>query len=372
MQRRWKITLEAMSKEGIDCLVLSENGCWEGGNPGAAIYLTDIHPGNYTQYFLFSKDGITVLSCGAKGDRMLHAEGMLNVVENIAIPAIPSTTYAWTWYPEELAKIIKKNGYRKIGFVGMHNVTAGTYKYLTENLSECEFCDFTDQLDHIKAVKSEYELRLWTSCVYLHDDLLAAVPTVLRVGLTCHEVARKIRILAEDMGCTQMNIMIGGKHYWLQDKVIEKGEYVNVLVEVADHRNIWAEVGRVFAMGMDPSPAMLKAVDDQHKIMDFVAANSVPGVKSADVFSKTNEMLTGMGYNAEKRFSVHGQGYEIVDRPMWTAEETMVLEENMFYANHPIVANSELRYTSTDNYVIKKGGSVKLSRTPRGIIVCRY
>jgi len=370
MQRRWKLTLEAMGKEGVDCLVLSENGNWEGGNPGAAIYLTDIPAGNYTQYFLFSRDGISVLSCGAKGGQMAGVP--VNVIENIALPAIPSTTYNATWYPEELKKIIQKYGYKKIGWCGMHNVTAGTYKYLTENMPDAEFCDFTDQVDLIKAVKSPYEVELWADCVKLHDDLVAAIPTVLRTGITEHEVARRIRYIADDMGCRQLNVMVGGKHYWLQDRLIEKGDYVGILVEVADYRNIWGECSRFFAMGMEPSPVMKQMLADAIQVQDFVAKESVPGASPAAIFHKTNDMLAGMGYDKEKRFSVHGQGYEIVDRPMWVAEETMILQENMFYANHPSVVKGALRFSNTDNYVVKPGGSVKLSRTPREIVVIRY
>jgi len=57
---------------------------------------------------------------------------------------------------------------------------------------------------------------------------------------------------------------------------------------------------------------------------------------------------------------------------MWVAEETMILQENMFYANHPSVSKGGLRFSNTDNYVVKPGGSVKLSRTPREIVVIRY
>ena len=377
MQRRWKVMLEAMEKEGIECLVLSENGFNEGGNPGATVYVTDIPPGNYTQYFLFAKEGISAFSCGPRGGKMaLAAEKRDNILNNIQLPSIPSTTYSWTWFPEEMVKVIKHHGYKKVAFVGYHNVTMGTYKYLTENLPGVEFCDFTDQLDHIKAVKSEYELGLFQACVDLHDNLVAAVPSVLRAGIRKSEVRRRIRALAEDMNCTQLNILIGSfttephkNASALDDYVIQKGEYFNVLVEVADHYNIWGECGRVFAMGMDPSPLMQKALADQIKVMDFVAASSVPGASPAEVFIKTNEMLAGMGYNVEKRFSVHGQGYEIVDRPMWVAEETMILQENMFYANHPNCINKDVRCGNTDNYVVKPGGSVKLSKTPREIVV---
>jgi len=374
MQRRWKLTLDAMAKEGVDCLVLSENGLWEGGNPGAAIYLTDIHPGNYSQYFLFSRDGISVFSCGYWGGSLIVATE--NILENIQVPALPSTTYAWTWHPEEMKKVILKYGYRKIGWCGMHNVTAGIYKYLTENLQGVEFCDFTDQVDLIKAVKSPYELKLWTDCVMLHDELIAAVPTVLSVGTTTREVGRKLRALAEDMGCTQLNVMVGADKtaprnspFPLQGKVIERGDYVGVLVEVADYRNVWAECGRTFAMGMDVSPEMLKTVKDQIEVTDLVAAESVPGASPADVFHKMNARLADLGYDPEKRFCVHGQGYEIVDRPMWVAEETMVLQENMFYANHPRTGNANVWFSNTDNYVVKRGGSVKLSRTPCDIVV---
>ena len=122
-------------------------------------------------------------------------------------------------------------------------------------------------------------------------------------------------------------------------------------------------------MGMDVSPVMRKAMEDQAKLMDFVAAESVPGASPADIFRRMNAMTAELGYDTEKRFSIHGQGYEIVDRPMWVEEETMTLQENMFFANHPRAGNANVWFCNTDNFVVKEGGSVKLSRTPGDIVV---
>jgi len=378
MQRRWKVTLEAMAKEGIDCLVLGQA---EGICPGASIYLTDMLPYNYPAYFLFSKDGIGFFGLGPFGGKLAVPYDF--VTENITVPSIPGTSYAAKWFPEEMTKVIKKFGYKKIGWCGMYNIPAGIYKYLTENLANVEFCDFSDTMDHIKAVKSPYELKLWGDCVKLHDNLMAAVPAIMQSGRTERDFCRRLRNIADDMGCTQMNIMVGahptrprqlpygaqGRHGAGQGRMMEKGDYVQLLIEVAAAENVWAECGRVFAIGTDVSPIMQKALADQIKVQDYVAQLSVPGAKASDVFLKMNEMLNSMGYRSEKRFCVHGQGYEIVDRPMWVAEETMVLQENMFFASHPSADNDQVLFNNCDNYVVEKGGSRRLSKTPREIVI---
>lgn len=373
MQRRWNATLSAMEKEDIDCLIL---GAYDRVCPGATKYLTDMLVVNYPHYFLFSKDGIAVWGQGDRGKKMYGAYHEFdNVFYNVAIPSLPSITYSADWYPEDMTATIKRMGYKKVAWCGMYNIPAAIYKYLTENLAEIEFCNFTDQMDHIRAVKSDYEIGLWQACVTMHDELWACLPAVIKVGMTERQISRKIRSLADEMGSLDYNVMLGSDpkrpvlvHYPYQNKVVEKGDYLQLLIEISGLGGVWAEVSRVISLG-EPSKTMMKADADQLKCQDYVAEISQPGVPASEVFKKMNEMLTGMGYLPEHRFAVHGQGYEIVDRPIFVAEETMVLQENMFFASHPTVANDEVSLYNCDNFVVKPGGSKKLSKTPPGLLV---
>lgn len=85
----------------------------------------------------------------------------------------------------------------------------------------------TQMMDDIKAVKSEYELELFTKSVKLHDDLMAAVPAFLRVGRTEREVANLIRNLANDMFCIfahSQSYDIVDRPCWVAEETMELKE----------------------------------------------------------------------------------------------------------------------------------------------------
>lgn len=141
-----------------------------------------------------------------------------------------------------------------------------------------------------------------------------------------------------------------------------------MLIEVSGPMDIWGECGRMFSMG-DPSNELRKAFEDSAKLQKWTAGQSIPGARPSEIFTELNKQLAAMGYAIETRIFAHGQSYDIVDRPIYTTDETMILEENMFVALHPICANKEASCYNCDNFVIKKDGAVKLNKTPTELIV---
>ena len=377
MERRWKVTLEAMKKEGIDCLFFGGYDRW---CSGVSKYLTDLIIWNYPHYFLLAENGISAFGHSGWGDPGIQPYAAYrNFIENVGIPALPTTCYGTEWYPQEVAKIIKKYGYKKVGFPSFSIVPAPYYNYLTKNLPDVEFVDFTNQMDHIKAVKSPYEIGVWEKCVKLHDDLMACAPTILRVGRTEREVSRMFRSIADEMFSAELNLLTGAhavrpriSPYFYQNVTIKPNDYFMLLIEVSGPSGAWAELGRNFKMGDPPSELMMKANADQIEIQDKTAAMMKPGVKASDVAIAINKMLVEKGYEPERRICSHGQGYDIVDRPIFVAEETMVLEENMFIAHHPNTANNDCVGYNCDNYLITKDGAKILSKTPRTIVTIDY
>lgn len=373
MARRHELTLKSMEKEGIDCLVLQSNGLVLGG---AMKYLSDLDVSNYPHLGIFSKEGLSIIGHGASGAKPFpdYLE-LYNVVESIAQPSLISIHYSDDWLPDELVKIIRRNGYKKIGLVGMAYITANVYKYLLENLQGCEFVDASNLIDNIKAVKSDYELEMWNECVSIHDKIMAAVPAFMRPGRNERDVARDIVQLADDLDCPITNVMIGShpthpglNPYLYNHKIIEKTDKVILLIELATAGGIWGEVGRIFSFG-DPGDDFRKIEKDSLYLQDLIAESCKPGVYASDIYNLLNKNLEKMGYGLEKRIFAHGQGYDIVDRPIFIAEETMILEENMFLAIHPACGNEKGFIFNCDNFVVKTDGAKMLNKTPRGLII---
>ena len=376
LKRRWSVTRAAMEKEGLDCIVMANFGPLFGG---IFKYLTDCPVPLYPLTGYFSKDpeqGVSLFAHGAWGGVRIPAyachEG---IKDNIAVPYLPSMNFTDDFLGIEAVKVAKRNGYKKMGFYCMNTIPAAFYLYLKENLPDVEFVDATDMLDHIKAVKSEYEIKLWTKCVEIHDQLMAAVPVVMRAGRTEKEVANDIYKMALDLDCESFNIMLGADpknpvlhNGYFQESVIKEGDGVQLLIEVSAPTDIWAECGRMFSLG-EPAPELQKACDDSVMLQKWVAEKSVPGANPVEIFRELNKILPEMGYNPENRIFAHGQTYDIVDRPIYMEGETMILQENMFVALHPTCCNKITSCYNCDNYIIKEGGAVRLSKTPLELVV---
>ena len=70
----------------------------------------------------------------------------------------------------------------------------------------------------------------------------------------------------------------------------------------------------------------------------------------------------------ERRLSVHGMGYDMVERPLIRNDEPMSIEEHMAIVCHPGILNDRMFVHNTDVYLIEsQGPSACLHRTPKQI-----
>ncbi len=58
----------------------------------------------------------------------------------------------------------------------------------------------------------------------------------------------------------------------------------------------------------------------------------------------------------------------MVERPAFAADETLVLEENMFFAVHPAAVNQEVFGAACDNFLVTAKGAERLTATPHGVL----
>jgi Xaa-Pro aminopeptidase len=96
--------------------------------------------------------------------------------------------------------------------------------------------------------------------------------------------------------------------------------------------------------------------------------NLKPGIAAADVLARHNAYMAKQGLPPEKRLYSHGQGYDMVERPLIRDDETMRIEEGMSIVVHPGYVNDEVFALICDNYQIGGDGPGEcLHRTPKEI-----
>ena len=93
-----------------------------------------------------------------------------------------------------------------------------------------------------------------------------------------------------------------------------------------------------------------------------------PGATCAEIFAEHNAFMQKRGMHKEPRLHCHGQGYDVVERPMVRHDEDMPLGTSMNIGLHPTFGNTRLFVTVCDNFLIGADGKIEnLHNTPRKI-----
>ena len=377
LERRWALIREMMKKEGIDSLVMQNDHRYRSG---MVRYFTDIGNLSNPVAVVFPIDGEMTVFANGGGYSLSQtpAYGCRGVKDRIGVPLFP------TYVPElstadarGMVEVIKKRGDKKIGLVRIGSMLGGFYKYLTENLTGVEFVDFTDQIDEIKAVKSPEEIEFIRHTAKTQDYVASAVSSFLRPNKYEYEIRSEIIHLLTDLGSEEQLIMIGSApagqkaghtaHFY-QNRKIEKGDQVMIMLEPNGPGGYWTELGRTWVLG-EPPQDLLDVWEDSRKAQHYTAELMKPGTTGAEVYRKYNEYLVQNGYDQESRIHAHGQGYDLMERPGIRGEDPMVIKENMNIAIHPTLAKNGAYAFCCDNFLITKNGPERLHVLPQDIFV---
>ncbi len=377
LERRWKLIREAMKVEGIDSLVFQNDQRYRSG---MVRYITDI--GNLSNpvavLFPYDDEMTAFANGGGYSLSQIPAYGSRGIKDRIGVPILP------TYVPElstadarGIVEVIKKRKDKKVGLVRIGTMLGGFYKYLADNLQGVELVDFTDPIDEIKAVKSPEEIEFIRHTAKTQDYVASAISSFLRPNTYEYELRSEIIHLLTDLGSEEQLIMIGSapageraghKAHYYQNRKIEKGDHVMVMLEPNGPGGYWTELARTWVLG-EPHKELLKVWEDAKKAQHYTAELCKPGVPVSEVFRKYNEYLAENGYSAETRIHAHGQGYDLMERPGIRQEDPMIIRENMNLAIHPTLSKDGAYAFCCDNFLTTNGEPERLHSLPQDIMV---
>jgi Xaa-Pro aminopeptidase len=127
------------------------------------------------------------------------------------------------------------------------------------------------------------------------------------------------------------------------------------LIEVNGPGGFYAELGRVFSIG-DPSQELQDALGVAKEAQEITLKMLRPGADPKDIWEANNEFLQKKGYLPEQRLYAHGQGYDLVERPLIRYDEPMKIQEGMNITIHPGATNTTVWITVCDNYLVTERG----------------
>lgn len=371
--RRRRAAVQAKMKEaGVDCILLYSSYL---RLSSAIRYFVDAPTsGTHALYgILPCEGGISVFGHGHVNSTTIPKAVAQDVDVNFGYPF--GVTYPFTWNKifDTVVEYVKKRNYKRIG---LYRSALLPYKFvncIVENIDGATLVDVDEMIDSIQVIKSEEEIEICKYVCEIHDKIYAALPTIVRAGKREKDLSNEIQKIATDLDCEGLNIMIGAgnpnahhKHYFFQNNVIKENDYIDLLVEVSGPGNYFGELSRMWCLG-EPSKELIEYNNDSIKIQSILADTARPGVPASKMMEVLHEFQKEHGYKLEDRFFGHGQGLDLVQRPLFAYEETMELKENMFISIHPALEKNNVWAFNTDNYLITKDGAVRLNKTAQGL-----
>lgn len=376
LERRWNIIRTSMKMQGIDLLLMQNDNQYLGGY---VRYFTDIPAEQaYPVSVLFPANDEMITITSSSADNPLPPDWAARGIKTrLGTPYFRSMYYTNEYDAEVIVKVIKERKDKTVGIVGMALINAALFTYLKENLPTVEFVDATNLIDEIKAIKSEDELVFVRKAIDLHDMVASAMPSIIRPGVYEYEIRSELQRILVNHGSEEQLIMMGSSpagvrtphlHSFYQNRRIEEGDNVLVMVEANGPAGFYGEIIRTWCLS-EPSEELLDAWEFSRKIQHYTASLLKPGVSPGEVIRKINEYMANHGYPPEGRLFGHGQGYDLVERPALVAAEKMVLKPNMVIAVHPAIVNENALGFCCDDYLITDTGAVLMQKTPQEVFV---
>jgi Xaa-Pro aminopeptidase len=367
LDRRWAAIRAEMAQRGQDALVAQGANDWLGG---AVRYLTDLPATNgYPRTIILHRaGGLSVVEMGPFDSvRRLHGKDVTHrgVDEIRTVPAFTSIAYTHAYEGEIASGILRERGARRVGIVGPDALPNGFAKALQAGLEgHASLDDATDWFDEIKSVKSEEELGLIRQAAALQDRVLARVLQMIRPGLRDSDVTNIAQDTALTLGSEQ-GIFLGGSAKlgrasvflprYMQDRTLAEGDHLSLLIEVNGPGGFYTEIARTIVLGR-ASNELLDGFETVCAAQDHTLGLLRPGVLARDVAAAHDDYMRARALPPEMRLYGHGQGYDMVERPLIRHDETMRLRAGMNLAVHPGFETPSLFAVICDNYILGPDG----------------
>jgi Xaa-Pro aminopeptidase len=378
LERRWATARKEMRERCIDALVMQNNADWLGGY---VKWFTDIPATNsYPKTVVFHADGpMTMVEMGGfdtvrnlKGADSVHR----GVGELLGSPSFLAVNYTDNYQADCIVPGLKKRNYKTIGLVGAGSMPHAFVMRLKEQLGGTKFMDTTDFVDRLKAIKSQEEIILIKRCCEMQDAIFAKVAANIKPGMRDIDVTA----LAEHEGRvrgSEQGIFLGSsapvgqparfapRHF--QGRTLQKGDHLVLLIENNGPGGYYAEIARTLVLGKAGNE-LIDGFEAMKEAQDHTLALMKPGAHPRDIANAHDDYMRKHGFEVEIRLYAHSQGYDMVERPMLRADETMPIEENMHFAVHPGYNTSTMWSTICDNYMVgTKGVGECLHKTEKKI-----
>jgi Xaa-Pro aminopeptidase len=375
LERRWKAVREAMAREKIDVLLMQNNNDHMGGY---VRYFTDMPATNgYPNTVVFPRDDeMTVVCQGPFGGSETTAQGDVNwrgVKQIFTTPSYASAHYTKDYDPELAARALKPFAQGTIGLVGTYQMSAALADYVRRAFPQAKFVEASELVDRIKVIKSAEEMELVKRAAEMQDGAMRAAFAAAKPGMRDTEVAAIAQQYSVSHGsengiylCASMPLGTPSK---FANKHLQKGDQIALLVEDNGPGGMYTELGRSCVVGVKVPQDMKDELAFCQEARKFTLDLLKPGTPCKDIWDAFNDFMKKNGRPAEARLYCHGQGYDLVERPLVRHDEPWTIEKDMNIVVHPTYIHAGYLNWLCDNYLIGGNGpGDRLHKFPEEVV----
>jgi len=367
LERRWSAVRATMQAQKIDVLLMQNNNDHMGGY---VRYFTDMPAVNgYPNTVVFPRDhDMTVVTQGPFGgvqDIGREVDGMWRGVKRVlTTPSYSSAHYTAAYDPELAAQALAPYAKATIGLVGTYQMSYALVEDIKQRFPAASYVEASDVVDRIKVIKSAEEMELIRRTARMQDGAMKAAFDALKPGMKDSDVSAIAAHYSMRHGSEQGIYLcassplgkpgrINMRH--AQDRVIQKGDQIALLVEDNGPGGFYTELGRTCVVGKAPQAMKdeLAFVREARKVtLDLLK----PGTPCKEIWEVYNAFMRRNGRPEEARLYCHGQGYDLVERPLVRKDEPMTIETDMNIVVHPTYLHNGYHNWLCDNYLIGGNG----------------
>ncbi|HZD88988.1 MAG TPA: M24 family metallopeptidase [Pseudolabrys sp.] len=366
LERRWQAVRAAMAEAKIDALLMQNNNDHMGGY---VRWFTDMPAVNgYPQTVVFPHgEEMTVVCQGPFGaDRRPPDDPQTwrGVKRLLNTPSYASAHYTREYDPELAAKGLAPYAKGTIGYVGTYQMSFAMLDFMKRTFPQATFVDATEMVDKIKVIKSPEELELVKRAAAMQDGAMQAAFAAIKPGMRDVEVAAIAQQYSVSHGsengiylCASMPLgkgqPFGPRH--LQNRTIREGDQFALLVEDSGPGGMYTELGRSCVVGKVPQQ-MKDELQFCIEARKFTLDLLKPGTPCKDIWDAYNDFMRKNGRPEEARLYCHGQGYDLVERPLVRYDEPWTIAKDMNIVVHPTYVHGGYLNWLCDNYIIGGNG----------------
>ncbi|MFC9841086.1 M24 family metallopeptidase [Rhodococcus sp. NPDC127530] len=375
LERRWRVLREEMERQGIDVLLAQGNNDFVGGY---VRYLSDYQPwGGFTTTVVFTRDaGTALVTTGNPADMDTFDDGTWRGVDRVlTAPSFSTINYSVAHDEANVVEALKGFDRATVGVVGSHLISAATLGAIRRAYPRIRIVDASDHVDRIKAIKSSEEQALLRQTARTQDDAMLQVIDQIRPGMLEREVAIIAQQIVTSLGSSQGLFVAAsgnsetpatGKQLSAQNRVIGEGDMVHILIESNGPSGLYTHMTRTVVLGTVPDE-LSEELEFALKAQAYTLDRLRPGAAPAEIWEDFNAFMRDNGRPEERRLYSHGQGFDIVERPLIRPEETLTIEAGMNIAVHPLYLYRGYVHWVCSNFLITADGVEQLNQLPTAI-----